>query len=70
MGINIEINPDVSYQVDINLPEGVTAQDFLRIMGDVCRRYIEKVFTDQEVRDKAMTQVLLALAPVTEEGMQ
>lgn len=68
MGISIQINPDVSYTVDINLPEGVTAQDFLRIMGDVCRRYIEKVFTDQEVRDKAMTQVLLALAPVTEEG--
>lgn len=68
MGISIQINPDKSYLVDINLPEGVTAQDFLRIMGDVCRRYIERAFTDQEVRDKAMTQVLLALAPVTEEG--
>lgn len=68
MGINIQVNPDKSYLVDINLPEGVTSQDFLRIMGDVCRRYIEKAFTDQEVRDKAMTQVLLALAPVTEEG--
>lgn len=68
MGINIQINPDKSYQVDIDVPEGVTSQDFLRIMGDVCRRYIEKVFTDQEVRDKAMTQVLLALAPITDEG--
>lgn len=68
MGINIQINPDKSYQVDINVPEGVTSQDILRIMGDVCRRYIETVFQDILVRDKATAQVLLALAPVTEEG--
>lgn len=68
MGINIEINPDKSYQVDINVPEGVTSQDLLRIMGDVCRRYIEKAFQDQEIREKAMAQVLLALAPITDEG--
>ena len=65
MGINIEINSDKTYTVDVDLPPGVSTLDAVRILADTTRRYIEKVYPE-ELRAKALDHALAALVPPLE----
>lgn len=65
MGINIEIQSDKTYQVDVDLPPGVSTLDAVRILADTTRRYIERVYPE-ELRAKALDHALAALVPPLE----